>query len=207
VRIAILVIVVLLIPATLWLLLGKYITTPPQMAGTLYQGAGETNLDLQSPDNVLLMDVPTGRVVIQMRPDLAPKHVQRIKELVRAGHYDGLSFHRVIDGFMAQGGDPSGTGQGGTGITLPAEFSTEPFVRGVVGMARAQSEDSADSQFFIMLDEASWLRGKYTVWGSVVEGMAHIDAIKKGDERTGKIDGEPDKMLKLTIKGDVAETN
>jgi len=142
--------------------------------------------------------------VIQMRPDLAPKHVARIKELTRQGYYDGLVFHRVIEDFMAQGGDPEGTGAGGSGIKIPGEFSSTKFERGVVGMARSRDVDSADSQFFIMLGNGSWLNGQYTVWGHVAEGMAFVDALKKGDKnRNGKIEGEPDKIVRMQIKADV----
>src|SRR6185436_14459517 len=131
------------------------------------------------PENTLVMALETGPVTIKLRPDLAPGHVARIKELAREGFYDGLLFHRVIDGFMAQTGDPQGNGTGGSGKKLKAEFTREPFERGTVGMARAQSPDSGDSQFFIMFDEGSFLNGKYTVWGQVTSGMEHIDAITR----------------------------
>ena len=139
-------------------------------------------------ENTLYMDVPAGRVVIEMRPDLAPDTVAQIKELTRQGFYDGLVFHRVIDGFMAQTGDPKGNGTGGSGHKLKAEFSDEKHVRGTVSMARAQDPNSADSQFFICFAPAPFLDGKYTVWGKVVSGMEFIDAIKKGDptERHGR---------------------
>lgn len=180
------------------------LSKPAMPEGTnLYQGAGETNLDLQSPDNTLYLDLKDGRVVIRMRPDLAPKHIARIKELTREGFYDGLLFHRVIDGFMAQTGDPQGDGTGGSGINIAAEFSAEKFTRGVVGMARAKLDDSADSQFFIMLDDGRFLDGKYTVWGEVIEGMEHVDAIKKGDAKSnGKVQGEADKIVRMHIKAD-----
>ena len=171
----------------------------------LYQGPGETNMDLDSPDNTLYLDLKDGRVTIRMRPDLAPMHVARIKELVRQGFYDGLAFHRVIDGFMAQTGDPQGTGQGGSGINIGAEFGPEKFVRGVLGMARAGHIDSADSQFFIMLGDGRWLDGEYTVWGEVTEGMEHVDAIKKGasgQTGNGKVSGEPDKIVKMQLASD-----
>jgi len=132
------------------------------------------------PENTLFLDLPWGRVVIEMRPDLAPNHVARIKELVRKGFYDGTPFHRVISGFMAQGGDPTGTGTGGSGQKLAAEFSGEHFTRGVVGMARSSSPNSADSQFFIMLGTTPSLDYKYTIWGRVTEGMEHVDKITKG---------------------------
>lgn len=172
----------------------------------LYQGPGETNLDLSSPENTLFLDLKDGRVVIQMRPDLAPMHVARIKELVRQGFYDGLAFHRVIEDFMVQGGDPLGNGSGGSGLHIGAEFSDEKFERGVLGMARSQDEDSADSQFYIMLGKASWLDKKYTVWGNVTQGMEFVDAIKKGDKHAnGEIDGEPDRIVRMQIAADASE--
>jgi peptidylprolyl isomerase len=148
-------------------------------------------------ENTLYLDVPAGRVVIEMRPDLAPKHVARIKELVRRHFYDGIVFHRVIAGFMAQTGDPKGNGTGGSGQNLPAEFSKEPHLRGTVSMARAQSPDSADSQFFICFAPAPFLDGKYTVWGKVTSGMEYIDAIKKGEPPSN-----PDKIIKMQVAAD-----
>ena len=134
------------------------------------------------PENTLLLDTETGRVTIQLRPDLAPQHVARIKELAREGFYDGVLFHRVIPGFMAQGGCPHGTGTGGSSKpNLPAEFSREPHVRGVCSMARTNNPNSANSQFFICFDDATFLDGQYTVWGVVTEGMEHIDALPKGE--------------------------
>src|ERR1700752_2115153 len=132
-------------------------------------------------DDVLILETTRGLVTIAMRPDLARRHVARIKELVRDGFYDGIVFHRVIDGFMAQTGDPTGTGTGGSGQKLKAEFSREPHVRGTVSMARAASPDSADSQFFICFAPAPHLNNQYTVWGQVIEGMDLVDKIKKGD--------------------------
>src|SRR5437773_11141780 len=126
---------------------------------------------MASPEDTMILDTTKGRVVIAMRPDLAPGHVARIKELVRDGFYDGIVFHRVIDGFMAQTGDPTGTGTGGSGQKLKAEFSKEPHKRGIVSMARAASPDSADSQFFIVLKDSTFLDGQYTVWGRLVSGM------------------------------------
>ena len=134
-----------------------------------------------SDDDTLVFETTQGRVVIAMRPDLAPNHVARIKELVRDGFYDGVVFHRVIEGFMAQTGDPTGTGTGGSGRKLKAEFSREPHVRGTVSMARAQSPDSGDSQFFICFADSPWLNGQYTVWGKVIEGMENIDKIRRGE--------------------------
>ncbi len=149
------------------------------------------------PDNLLVLDTSQGRIVVAMRPDLAPGHVSRIKELVRDRFYDGVVFHRVIDGFMAQTGDPTGTGTGGSGKKLKAEFSREPHVRGTVSMARSQNPDSGDSQFFICFEESSWLDGKYTVWGSVVEGMENVDKIERGEPVQ-----DPDKIISATIQAD-----
>jgi cyclophilin family peptidyl-prolyl cis-trans isomerase len=149
--------------------------------------------------NTLIMTVKNGRVVIALRPDLAPNHVARVKELAKAGFYDGVPFHRVIPGFMAQTGDPTGTGSGGSDLPdLKAEFSGESHVRGTVSMARTNDPHSANSQFFICFDDASWLDRQYTVWGKVVEGMEHVDAIKKGGENNnGAISGAPDKILSM----------
>jgi peptidylprolyl isomerase len=164
--------------------------------------AGGGAMAASDPENTLYLDLKDGRVVIEMRPDLAPQHVARIKELTRQGFYDGIVFHRVIEGFMAQTGDPTGTGTGGSGANLPAEFSREPFVRGTLGMARAQSPDSADSQFFIMFAPGPFLDGKYTVWGQVVEGMEHVDTIKLGDQaRNGQVT-DPDSIVRMQVAAD-----
>jgi peptidylprolyl isomerase len=136
---------------------------------------------MSNSENTLILETTQGQVSIKMRPDLAPGHVARIKELVRAGFYDGIAFHRVIDGFMAQTGCPHGTGTGGSGQKLKAEFNREPHRRGTVSMARAQSPDSADSQFFICFADASFLNGQYTVWGEVTTGMENVDKIKRGE--------------------------
>ncbi|HEY1706882.1 MAG TPA: peptidylprolyl isomerase [Rhizomicrobium sp.] len=151
------------------------------------------------PENTLTIDLKTGPVVVKLRPDLAPNHVARIKELANRGFYDGVVFHRVIPGFMAQTGDPTGTGTGGSDLpNLQAEFSAEPHKRGTLSMARSSSPNSANSQFFICFDDTPHLNRQYTVWGEVVEGMEHVDAIKKGGEHNnGAISGEPDKMLKV----------
>ncbi len=154
------------------------------------------------PDNTLIMELPWGKVLIELRPDLAPNHVARIKELTRQGFYNGTPFHRVIDGFMAQGGDPTGTGTGGSGKNLKAEFSQERFVRGVVGMARASSPNSADSQFFIMLGSAPSLDYKYTVVGKVIEGMENVDKITKGDSRDNGRVAKPDQIVSMTVQSD-----
>jgi peptidylprolyl isomerase len=155
------------------------------------------------PENTLYLDLPDGRVVIQLRPDLAPKHVARIKELVRKGFYDGLTFHRVIPGFMAQTGDPRGDGTGGSGQKLKAEFSNEHHIRGTVSMARAGDPNSADSQFFICFAPSSWLDGQYTIWGQVVSGMEFVDKIKSGDKNdNGRVEN-PTKIVKAQIAADV----
>jgi len=153
-------------------------------------------------ENTLYLDVPAGRVIIELRPDLAPNHVARIKELARKKFYDGIVFHRVIDGFMAQTGDPRGDGTGGSGTNLKAEFSKEKHVRGTASMARAQHPDSADSQFFICFAPAPFLNGKYTVWGQVVSGMEHIDAIKKGDDDDNGSVTDPDSIVRLQVAAD-----
>ena len=152
-------------------------------------------------ENTLLMDLKDGQVVIEMLPDFAPKHVERIKELVRQKFYDGVVFHRVIEGFMAQGGDPTGTGTGGSGQSLDAEFSDAQHVRGTLSMARSQNPNSADSQFFICFAEAPHLNGQYTVWGRVVDGMEFVDQIKRGSGSNGVV-SDPDKIIKIRVAGD-----
>lgn len=155
--------------------------------------------DIKDPENTLIMDTTKGQVVIAMRPDLAPNHVARIKELARQNFYDGIAFHRVIDGFMAQTGDPRGDGTGGSGQKLAAEFNSEPHVRGTVSMARAQSPNSADSQFFICFADARFLDRQYTVWGHVIEGMENVDQIKRGEPVVN-----PDRINSLRVAADVA---
>ena len=146
-------------------------------------------------ENTLILDLDTGKVTIELLPDLAPGHVERIKELTREGFYDGVVFHRVIPGFMAQGGDPTGTGSGGSKKpNLKAEFSKEPHVRGVCSMARTNQPDTANSQFFIVFDDATFLDGQYTVWGEVTEGMDHVDALPKGEPPRA-----PGKIVKATV--------
>jgi peptidylprolyl isomerase len=160
-------------------------------------GARAQNAD---PDNTLYLDLPDGRVTIQLLPDIAPKHVERVKQLVREHFYDGLKFHRVIEGFMAQTGDPTGTGSGGSKYPdLKAEFSQYAYKRGTVGAARTGDPDSANSQFFICFtdDGCSSLTGQYTVWGQVTDGMDHVDKIAKGEPPA-----DPDKIIKATIAGD-----
>jgi cyclophilin family peptidyl-prolyl cis-trans isomerase len=154
---------------------------------------------MKDPENTLVMETTQGKVVIGLRPDLAPKHVERIKKLAREGFYDGIVFHRVIDGFMAQTGCPKGTGTGGSQYpNLAAEFSAEPHVRGVCSMARAQNPNSANSQFFICFDDATFLDKQYTVWGKVIEGMDNVDKIKRGEPVR-----DPDKMISMRVAADV----
>ena len=151
-------------------------------------------------ENTLVMTLERGPVTIALRPDLAPGHVSRIKELAREGFYDGVVFHRVIPGFMAQGGDPTGTGMGGSKkANLPAEFSDAPHVRGVCSMARSSNPNSANSQFFICFDDATFLDNQYTVWGEVTEGMEHVDALPKGEPPR-----QPGKIVSMKVAADVA---
>ncbi len=156
-------------------------------------------VELKDPENTLIITLETGDVYIQLRPDLAPDHVERIKTLAGQGFYDGVLFHRVIEGFMAQTGDPTGTGAGGSELPdLRAEFSTEPYLRGTVGMARTSNPNSANSQFFIMFASAPSLDGQYTVFGNVIEGMEYVDQIKRGGGANGMVT-DPDKMVKVRV--------
>ena len=152
----------------------------------------------------LILDLKDGAVKIKLRPDLAPNHVERVKTLAGQGFYDGVVFHRVIPGFMAQSGDPTGTGMGGSDLPdLKAEFSSHKHTRGTVSAARSQNPNSANSQFYICFDDAPWLDRQYSVWGEVVEGMDNVDKIKKGGEHNnGAISGEPDKILKARIESE-----
>lgn len=149
-------------------------------------------------ENTLYLDLKDGRVTLELYPDVAPKHVARIKELARDGFYDGLKFHRVIPGFMAQGGCPKGTGTGGSGQNIPAEFSDKSHVRGTASMARSALPDSADSQFFICFDDAPHLDGQYSVWGQVKQGMEHVDALNPGEGGA-----DPDEIIKMQVAADV----
>ncbi|MDX2202807.1 MAG: peptidylprolyl isomerase [Hyphomicrobiaceae bacterium] len=154
--------------------------------------------DIKDPENTLLLETTKGKVVIALRPDLAPKHVERMKTLAREGFYDGIVFHRVIDGFMAQTGCPNGTGTGGSKHgNLPAEFNAEPHVRGICSMARTSNPNSANSQFFICFDDAGFLDRQYTVWGKVIEGMENIDKIKRGEPVQ-----DPDKIISMRVAAD-----
>ena len=157
---------------------------------------------VKDAENALLLKLKNGDVVIEMFSDDAPNHVARIKELVRAGFYNGLKFHRVIDGFMAQTGCPFGTGTGGSGKKLKAEFNRRPHLRGTVSMARAMDPDSADSQFFICFAEAPWLNGQYTVWGEVVSGMEYVDMIKRGTGVNGMV-SQPDEIVSVAVIADL----
>jgi len=159
----------------------------------------------RDPEHTLYLETKDGRVAIELRPDLAPSHVEQIKTLVRRGFYDNTPFHRVIEGFMAQGGDPSGTGQGGSDLAnIPAEFTrAAKFERGTCGMARTSDPNSANSQFFIMFAPAPHLDGQYTIWGQVVEGMEHVDSIKRGASGSGVVQ-EPDRIVRMQIAADAA---
>ncbi len=168
--------------------------------------ADDTGDAPQKPDleNTIYMDLTYGRVVIRLRPDLAPKHVERVKMLCREGFYDGTPFHRVIEGFMAQGGDPTGTGQGGSKYpNLPAEFTNSVhFLRGTVGAARTQDPDSANSQFYIMFAPSPHLDGQYTIWGQVIDGMQFVDMIKRGSGGSGTV-SNPDRIVHMRVAADV----
>jgi len=165
--------------------------------GALFFLMAASDSEAQDLENQIYLDLKDGRVVIDLRPDVAPQHVERIKELTREGFYDGIIFHRVIDGFMAQTGDPTGTGMSGSGQKLRAEFSKAPFVRGTVGMARAQDPNSGDSQFFICFGDAQFLNGQYTVWGVVSSGMEFVDNIERGEPPAS-----PDKIVKMQVAAD-----
>ena len=179
----------------------KFILT---LFAALTFSAASSATEVSDPDNTLVMELKDGTVLIEMYPDVAPRHVERIKDLVRQGFYDGLKFHRVIDGFMAQTGDPMGNGTG-SGLKLKAEFNNKHHGRGTVSMARAASPDSADSQFFICFKDADFLDGKYTVWGQVISGMEYVDNIKKGNSAANGIVDNPDKIISMKILSDIQE--
>ena len=185
----------------------RWMLAAAMAAGLLISGSvsAQDKVPLTDPENTVYMDILYGRVVIELRPELAPKSVARFKELVRQKFYDGLVFHRVIAGFMAQGGDPSGDGSGGSGQTIAAEFSKEKHVRGTVSMARKGNDvNSADSQFFIVIRESNDLDGKYTIFGRVVAGMDYVDRIKKGSKALdGRVVTNPDKIKQMRIAADV----
>jgi len=180
----------------LFAVLAALVCAAPAIAQTLPAGV--------DPQNAILIDTKYGRIVIKLRPDLAPKHAERLKTLARDKYYDNVPFHRVIAGFMAQTGDgQNGDGTGGSKYpNLPAEFTNTPFVRGVVGMARTNDPNSANSQFFIMFGDGSFLNGKYTVVGEVVSGMEAVDKLKKGEGQSGAVT-DPDRMLKVQVGADV----
>ena len=171
--------------------------------GTLMSEQASAQQPAADPQNTLYMDLKDGRVVIRLRPDLAPKHVERVKALARKGFYDGTVFHRVIEGFMAQGGDPTGTGTGGSDMgNVPAEFSRDAhFLRGTVGAARTGDPNSANSQFYIMFAPAPHLDGQYTIWGQVVQGMEFVDKIKRGSGGGGQV-SNPDKIIRMQVAAD-----
>ena len=177
------------------------------LAGATLLVAGAANAAgpaANDPENTLILTLKDGKVTIRLRPDLAPKHVERLKTLAREGFYDGLKFHRVIEGFMAQTGDPRGDGTGGSKLpNLPAEFNPMPFERGTLGMARSQSPNSANSQFFIMFANGAFLNGQYTAFGEVVSGMENVDKIKKGDRNANGTIVDPDRIVKLQVAADV----
>ncbi|MFG1349156.1 peptidylprolyl isomerase [Xanthobacter autotrophicus] len=181
-------------------LLGRFLAAALLAFAVALPAQAQTKPD---PQNTLFLETPYGRVVIQLRPDLAPKHVERMKTLTREGYYNNVPFHRVIGGFMAQTGDGQrGDGTGGSKYpNLPAEFSSVPFKRGVVGMARASNPDSANSQFFIMFDETPSLNNQYTVVGQVVSGMEFVDKIKKGSGSGGVV-SNPDRIVKMQVAAD-----
>lgn len=160
------------------------------------------SFSVKDAENSILLKLKDGNVVIEMLPDVAPNHVARIKELVRQEFYNGLKFHRVIEGFMAQTGCPHGTGMGGSGKKLKAEFNTTPHKRGTVSMARSMFPDSADSQFFICFADCPWLNGQYTVWGEVTSGMEFVDMIKKGTGANGEV-SSPDEIISMQIIADI----
>ena len=179
---------------TIALLLGSLLI----MTATTTDTTKAADLD---PENTLLLNLKDGQVKIKLMPDIAPKHVERIKTLTREGFYDGIVFHRVIDGFMAQTGDPTGTGTGGSKLAdLDAEFNDYNFGRGTIGAARSASPNSANSQWFICFDDCSFLNGQYTIWGQVVDGMDHVDDITRGEPPKN-----PDKIVKMTIAADAKE--
>lgn len=177
-------------PFTRRLLLGFFILA---IAGSAYAKSKKKDLE-----NMLYLELSSGRVVIELYPDVAPIHVARVKELAREKYYDGIVFHRVIPGFMAQTGDPTGTGTGGSGQKLKAEFSSTPFARGTIGAARTADPDSADSQFFICFAPATHLNGQYTVWGKVIEGMDLVDKLAAGEPPAA-----PDKIITMRVAADV----
>lgn len=179
----------------------KFFLTLILLTGFFMNANAAANTNNIDKENLLYLDVKYGRVIIQLLPEVAPKTVARIKQLVREKFYNGLKFHRVVPHFVVQGGDPTGTGMGGSGQNIPAEFNKEHHTRGAVSMARAQDINSADSQFFIVLDDALFLDGQYTLWGRVIEGMNYVDMIKQGDARSGTVK-DPDIIVKMSVASD-----
>jgi peptidylprolyl isomerase len=182
----------------------RFSTLAAVLAAGLMLLVGQAVAQSADPENTLVMELESGTVTISLRPDIAPNHVERLKTLTRQGFYDGVVFHRVIEGFMAQTGDPTGTGSGGSELPdLKAEFSNIPYTRGIVGMARTPDPDSANSQFFIMYGDAPGLNGAYTVVGEVTEGMESVDAIKKGLLPSGIVDN-PDRIVSMKVAADAS---
>jgi peptidylprolyl isomerase len=181
----------------------RFLTT---LVATLFMATAAHAAEIKDPENTLLLQLKDGTVVIELKPDVAPNHVKRIKELARKGFYDGVVFHRVIEGFMAQTGDPTGTGSGGSPLPdLKAEFNSMKHITGTVSMARAGSPDSANSQFFICFKPASFLDGQYTAFGQVIDGMQFVNNIKKGDAANNGAVSNPDKVISLKVAADVAK--
>ena len=185
-------------------LIANFLAVPVLATPILGMTMSEASAAPADLENTLYLDLKDGRVVIQLLPELAPKHVARVKELARQGFYDGIVFHRVIEGFMAQSGDPTGTGSGGSKLgNLPAEFTREKhYLRGTVGAARTQDPNSANSQFFIMFAPAPSLDGQYTIWGQVISGMEFVDKIKRGAPGSGSVTN-PDKIIHMQVAADV----
>jgi peptidylprolyl isomerase len=181
----------------------RFATLAAAMTAGLLLLANAAAAQTADPENTLVMQLESGTVTIALRPDLAPNHVERLKTLTRQGFYDGVVFHRVIPGFMAQTGDPTGTGTGGSELPdLQAEFSDTAFTRGIIGMARTQDPNSANSQFFITYADASWLNGQYTVVGEVTEGMEAVDAIKQGSQANNGLVEDPDRIISMKVAVD-----
>jgi peptidylprolyl isomerase len=182
-------------------MIARFFLTLILTMGIIMNAHSEAQSNKIDKANLLYLDVKYGRIVIELLPKEAPKTVARIKQLVKEKFYDGLKFHRVVPNFVVQGGDPTGTGMSGSGQNIPAEFNKEHHTRGAVSMARAQDVNSADSQFFIVLEDALFLDGQYTLWGRVIEGMEFVDMIKKGDARSGAVQ-DPDVIVKMSLADD-----
>ena len=187
----------------MWKKITKIFTLMASLAVASLNPAVAEKQNYKNPENTIIMSLKTGKVAIELRPDVAPNHVKRIKTLIKEKFYDGIVFHRVISGFMAQTGDPTGTGTGGSDLPdLKQEFNNMPHIRGAVSMARAASPDSANSQFFICLEDSNFLDRNYTYFGQVIDGIKHIDAIKKGSGNNGMV-SNPDKIISLRMANDI----